>query len=253
MLAACVLATLGARTLVAGPREIADLPESPPTSSPANLSGRALAEAFTRVYLSWDPRRPQLRAEALRPLLSGGMGEDAGLRMPPGGPAWRVLWTAVLSDQERSAGGRLITVAAETNRGTVRLAVPVAPDPSGAFVVTARPAIVGAPRTDPGRAVPAPDVVENEALVAVARRTLANYLAGDRANLLADLAPGAVVVLPEPMGAVRVGEVTWVDRASGLVAVEAAASVRGRARAQLRYEIAVASQGRWLVSWIGTP
>lgn len=253
-LAGCVLIALGVRGLVTGPEEAPSVVPSRVSPAAADLSRMAVAEAFARVYLGSSPEQRGRRAAALRALLADGLDDEVGVLPPRAGSARRSLSTAIVAEAERPGGSRLITVAAETSDGTVYLAVPVAPDPSGAFVVIARPAMVGAPRGAPGPPLPTPESVADQALAAVARRSLANYLAGDRANLLADLAPGAVVSLPEPMRAIRVGDVTWVDRARGLVAVQVAASLRGGARAELRYEIGLVSQGeRWLVTGIGTP
>jgi hypothetical protein len=72
-----------------------------------------------------------------------------------------------------------------------------------------------------------------------------NYLAGRRDDLLADLAPGAVVSLPErPLRLRSTDAITWARRPR-LVAVEVEAPTGQRLT--LRYELAVARRDRWYV------
>jgi hypothetical protein len=246
LVAVAVLAVLGLRTLAAG-RPAA--PATPPDTAASDGAG-FLAEAFTRAYLSWDPRRPDARARALAPIASSELGEGARLQPPAAGPAQRVLWTSVLGVRAGAAGEMVVRVVADTTSGLRVLDVPVLRGRDGALAVAAPPALVAAPRTDPRLALSDPQQVRDGTLAAVVRRALAHYLEGDAFELEADLAPGAVVALPPPLARVRVGEVGWLSETEGRIAVTAEASLPGGARARLRYELVVAQEGRWLVHQI---
>jgi hypothetical protein len=249
LLALALLAALGLRDLVA--------PAAAPAPAPIvvqpaeDLGARAVAEAFARAYLAWDPGDPGDRSRALQKLAARDLGEGAGLRPPAGGPGQTVGWTAVLADRLGPGGTRVITVAADTSAGPRYLDVPVTREPGGALVVAADPALVGAPRGDPGRALREEEPIEDPALVVVVRRAVANYLTGDRDNLLADLAPGAAIVMPAALRGIQVGEVTWADRERVVAAVAVRALLPGGATAELRYVLALVDRGRWLVRSIG--
>ncbi len=89
--------------------------------------------------------------------------------------------------------------------------------------------------------------VEDRQLRAVCERVVRNYLAADRQDLQADLAPGARVSLPALRLHLRsVETVAWASASRVAVTVDAARP--GGALAALRYELAVLqSGGRWLV------
>lgn len=94
--------------------------------------------------------------------------------MPPRGQQ-QVLWSAAIQDQTDAHGDRVITVAVQTTRELLYLAVPV--HRTRFLVVSRYPALVGPPVSDPG---PAPDEerdVSDGALRAVAQRAVTNYLA----------------------------------------------------------------------------
>jgi conjugative transposon protein TcpC len=244
-----MLALLGLRGLVqGGSRTVRVL--APPAPAAEALPARALAERFARAYLSWDPRRPSAREDALAGLASPDLGPGAGLSPPATGPAQRVRFTQVVDERAGAGGTRVVTVATRTSRETVYLAVPVLVAPDGALALVQPPALVGPPLIDIERTAPDEAPVEDPALAEVARRAVLNYLTGDRANLVADLAPGASVVMPRPLAALSVERVSWADRARGLVSVAVRAALSGGARAELRYELAVVDQGRWLVQTV---
>ena len=238
-----VLSALGLRALVASPSQ-APLSGAGPAS--ADLEATGLAEAFARAYLSWDAERPQDRERALERLGTSAL--DAGIE-PPSEGHQRVLWTAPVAERAAPGGGRMITIAVALEGGPVlHLAVPIGRAPGDRPYVAERPALVGPPPLGdaPARATPPP--VEDPALVEVARRALANYVAGDGANLAADLAPEASVApLARPIAA-TVGEPAWIDRASGWLAVPVDAELPGGARADLRYELRAVWRERWLVA-----
>jgi hypothetical protein len=90
----------------------------------------------------------------------------------------------------------------------------------------------------------------------VAERALSNYLAGDRADLLADLDAGAVVSLPERRLTLReVREVTWAAPSRRLaLTVDARSPAPDGLDLTLRYELEVARRaGRWLVRSVHSP
>ena len=79
--------------------------------------------------------------------------------------------------------------------------------------MAAYPALVGATATDASAEPAEEEDVEDGELRAVCERAVANYLAGERRDLAADLTDGAVVSLPARRLAVRsIDGVTWVRR-----------------------------------------
>ena len=204
----------------------------------------AFAQGFARAYLTVDPARPEARERTLSAYLADPLEPDAGLA--PGRAAQRVLSTTVAGER-RERQRTLVTVAAETDRGLLHLAVPVTRDPRGFLAVASYPALVGPPPLARDLRSPDEDDVEDPALRAVAERAVRNYLAGRRDDLLADLAPGAVVSLPErPLRLRATDAITWA-RPRRLVAVAVEATDRTGQRLTLRYELAVARRDRWYV------
>ena len=248
VLAACgLLALAGARALLAPQPQLSAQPRS---VTPVDVAARSFAEAFARTYLTWNANEPEARERAIARVLGADVEPGGGLVVPPRG-AQRVSWTAVEGDRTASARRRIVTVVAETSRGPVHLAVPVSRDDRGLLFVSGVPAIVGPPaRTSTGAAPPEVEV-EDRALRAVGSRVVRNYLAGERDDLAADLAPGAIVSLPELRLKVRSTDaVTWVSEPRRL-AVALTASTTDGARLSLRYELGVARvSGRWVVRTI---
>jgi hypothetical protein len=248
VLAACgLLALAGVRALLAPQPQ---MPTQPRSAAAVDVAARAFAEAFAREYLNWNGSNPETRERAIARFLGAEVEPGAGLVVPPRG-AQRVSWTAVEGDRAAGERRRIITVAAETSRGPTRLAVPVSRDDRGLLFVSGVPAIVGPPaRTSTGAAPPELEV-EDRALRAVASRVVRNYVAGERDDLAADLARGAVVSLPELRLKVRSTDaVTWVSEPRRL-AVALTASTPDGARLSLRYELGVIRlSGRWVVRTI---
>ncbi len=140
-----------------------------------------------------------------------------------------------------------MTVAAGTSQGLVYLAVAVRRDERGLLSVSAAPALVGPPPVDRSADAPDEEEVEDPNVRAVADRAVRNYLAGQRENLLADLAPDATVSLPPQRLSVRSTEaVTWA-LPGRRVAVEVQAEDELRNRWTLRYELEVQRRDRWYV------
>ena len=243
-LAACViLAALGVRAL---------LVEEPPErrtdagSAMRDLAVEAFAEAFTRTYLTWDAEAIDERARALERYAprADAFALDSVPRRPQS-----VAWTAVVADTAVGGRRRRVTVTAETSTAIVHLAVTVGRDGRGSLFVELPPAIVGQPPVATTAQQRPEDEVDDAELRSVAARVVKNYLAREREDLAADLAPRAVASLPAmPMRAASVDGVTWVDEGRRRVAVTVTAAGRDGLRLALRYELAVTRRaGRWLV------
>lgn len=238
--AACVamLALAGLRAGLTAP------PGSPATRGAAagpSPALDALAEAFARAYLTPAPDR-QVR---LRAFLSASLDPEGGYS-PSAGRSPGVGWTAV-AGRRQEARRTVVTVAVELGADVVYLAVPVQRDERGFLSVSAYPALVGAPATDPSIDAPAEDEVADGELRAVAERAVRNYLAGERRDLAADLVAGAVVSLPaRTLTVASVESITWA-RTGRVVAVQVLARDADGGAWTLRYELAVVRRERWYV------
>src|SRR4051794_10120867 len=119
---ACVLSAAGLRSLLT-PRPVRSEPSRAPVSG--DTGARAVAEAFARAYLSFDPRRPELRSSRLADF---GAALDDPSASSSGRERRSVRWTTVVADHGASQRRRIITVAADDGRTVTYLAVPVARD-----------------------------------------------------------------------------------------------------------------------------
>ena len=244
ILALVLLAAVGVKATVA-PRTPAARPSRAPVVGGHDITEQGFAQAFARAYLSWDARRPDQHQRQVAAFLSAGLDGDGGLQLPPRGQQ-QVLWTAAIEDQPGAHGDRAITVAAQTTRQLLYVAVPVHRTARGFLVVPRYPALVGPPISDPGAAPAEERDVSDGALRAVAERAVTNYLAGQRTNLLADLDPGAVVSLPTATLAVR--SVRSITKAApDRVALEVNAADDAGIQWTLRYELAVVHRDRWYI------
>src|SRR4029077_7247955 len=101
----------------------------------------------------------------------------------------QVSWAEVASNQLALAGGRVITVAAQTDAqpAPVYLAVTVRHDPGRGLSLVGYPSLVGAPSIATHQPQPARATVDDPAVVEVATRVVRNYLAGNAQDLAADL------------------------------------------------------------------
>ena len=225
--------------------------EGTPAAEPVRAPGRALdqgalafAEGFARAYLAWGAKQPDQSERELAAYLSDELEPDGGLSPARGRRS--VLWTTVEGDSLRGRR-HTITIAAQTSAGLVHLAVPVERDRHGFLSVPAYPALVGPPATNTSARAPAEDEVEDPRLRAVVERALTNYLAGERRNLLADLAPEAVVSLPASALELRSArEITWA-RPGRTVAVLVEVVDAAGSGWTLRYELEVLKRERWYV------
>lgn len=209
----------------------------------ASIDG--FAEAFARTYLSFSPRDPAVREKQLR-----AFGFDVGaLTGDDGGERPRTIaWSAPVASSSGGRGRRIVTVLADDGRRRWYLAVTVARDRTGRLAVVALPAVVGPPAVRANVAA-APELeVDDPALTQVARRAVRHYVAGERTDLVADLAPRAAVTLPSlSLRVADVVAVTWAARPRR-VAVAVVAAASGGLRLTLRYELdMVRVAGRWLV------
>lgn len=244
LVAWAALAAAGLKSAVA--------PQSPAMVQPtaravSDTATQAFAEAFARAYLTWDARAPEAHERRVARFVGRDVEPGAGLVVPPTG-SQDVTWTAVVAERPVATQRRLVTVAAETSRGPVHLAVPVARDTRGALFVSSVPAVVGGPPRSTAGAGAAEVEVDERELRALAARVVRNYLGGERDDLAADLHPRAVVSLPDARLAVRSADaVTWVVRPRR-VAVQVTAEALGGLRLSLRYELGVLRMGgRWVV------
>jgi hypothetical protein len=153
-------------------------------------------------------------------------------------------------------GEHVYTVAVQTDRvGLLHLAVDVARDRDGTLRLGGYPALVGAPASGPMGQDPDERLrdVDDAALRETVTRALRNYLAGDAGQLIADLAPGTRVTIPDQRARMTALEdLKWAP-GSGSVLATAAASGAGGEQWQLRYELDVrSSSARWEVTAIET-
>lgn len=244
-----ILALLGARQIIF-PHDHPPPARSHPES---DLPLHAFATGFARAYLAYDAADPAARERALRSYLPDHLAPDAGFAPARGAQA--VLWAEVASDQEAIAGGRIVTVAAQTDAAPapVYLAVPLARARGGALTLIGYPAFVGPPLSTTATEERSHPPVTDPELADTARRVVANYLARSPVNLEADVSPDASVTFPtEPLAVTSSDEVVWAIAPGGravLISVEAT-DPRGNQHS-LVYELGVANrQGRWYVTWI---
>lgn len=247
--AVAILCVLGLRSIFAPPENAG----AGGATVVVDNASQDFAQRFARAYLTYDASRPQLRQRALRPVVPEDFDTEAGATAGRG--AQRVLWTQVASNQEAIAGGRVVLVAAgvSTQDEPIYLSVPV-DRVDGAIGLTAYPSIVGAPISSRG-ALPERVEVEDRETLVVARRAIANYLAGARQNLEADLAAGAVVSTPSrPLRLRSVDDVQWAaGEGSSAVLVSLTAADENRALWTLTYEIGVdRERGRVVVTFVET-
>ena len=250
VIAACmVLSAVGLRSLAKGPvRSLA----TPPKAMEADVTAAAFAEDFARTYLVWDARWPERHERMLRRFLGSDVDSGAGFVLPPSG-SQRVLWTAVVAQRAMDPRRRVVTVAAQTDRGRVHLAVSVSRDTRGLLFVSTPPAIVGPPPSTTNATSEPESEVEDRALRTVAARVVRNFLAREREDLAADLDARAIVSLPDRRLQVRSTDaITWVAEPRR-VAVGVTAGAKSEPRMSLRYELTVLRVGgRWLVRTVHT-
>ncbi|MBS1895435.1 MAG: conjugal transfer protein [Actinobacteria bacterium] len=235
-----ILCLAGLRSIFVPP---SDAPVGARTGPPTDYAEQNFALAFARAYLSYDAARPEEREAALRPFVGEGIEAGAGFT-PPDHGSQDVSWADVAQVQRPLAGGTAITVAAQLSDAEepVYLSVPVERGGGGAIFLAGYPSFVGAPLQSAAQiAGRAGQPVSDEAVTALVKRALGNYLAGDAEDLSADLAGAATVTLPGAgleLGGVE--ELDWVDGEGGgaVLATVSATDLRGGTYT-LRYEVGV--------------
>jgi hypothetical protein len=244
-----VLAAVGVKATLA-PRTAPIPTAAAPATDARDITAQGFAQAFARAYLSWDARDAAQHQRQVAPFLSGSLDGDGGLQLPAHGRQ-QVLWSTAIQDRPDTRRDRVITVAVQTTRQLLYLAVPVHRTERGFLVVRQYPSLVGPPVSDPSVAPAEEPDVTDDGLGAVAQRAITNYLGGERTNLLADLDAGAVVSLPTTTLEVRsVRSITHAAR--GRVAIEVSAGDAAGTLWTLRYELAVVHRDRWYVRTIQT-
>lgn len=243
-------------TCVVGVREIlvpdrAPLAPTPPVG--VDHAAHDLALRFARAYLAHDAARPDARERALSPLVPRDLGPDAGFLGERG--RRDVLWAHVAASEPTPGGGLRVVVAARTDVDPhpLHLAVPI-DRVRGRIRIAGHPALVGPPAVARGE-LPTREEVDDPELVALAQRVVTNYLAGERANLAADLLPRARVSLPgQQLRTREVIDVAWADgRGSGALVATVEATDGSGGLYTLAYELGVeVRRGRAHVSFVGT-
>lgn len=242
---ACVALTAAGLRATFAPTPAPLAGSAAPTTPRADVQSQALAEAFTRAYLTWDGGDASDRKLAR-------FGTTVEAPNVPAGVRQTIRWTGIAHVARTTRNRLVVTVFADTSSGPYSLAVPVGRGPHGTRRIVAPPAILGAVPIAPGREDRSAErEVEDLALVAVLRRTLRNYLAADGTDLAADLDSTAVVVTPDvPLSLRSVDPPTWVVTGRR-VGVTARVRTRAGVELTLRYELAVVRRaGRWLVQAI---
>jgi hypothetical protein len=245
-----VLSALGLRTLIA-PDHPALAPRKPP--APRDAASEDFALQFARAYLTYDAARPGARQAELAAFVPHDLDPDAGLTPDHG--SQHVLWAEVASNQTALAGGRVITIAAQTDTHPqpLYLAVTVRHDPGHPIALVGYPSLVGAPTVAADSPPPARGTVDDAAVTQVATRVVRNYLAGQAQDLAADLTGDAAVTLPTIALTVQsVDQVVWTGAgpSSGAVLATVTATDAVATTYRLTYELGIAYRERPYVDFI---
>lgn len=237
---ALILMAVGLRGIVSPPRAAAPLTTPALARDPA---AEDFALQFARAYLTYDAAKPQARERALVAFLPQDLDPDAGLI--PGRGAQHVLWAEVASNQLALAGGRVVTVAAQTDTHPqpLYLAVTVAHDANRPLSLVGYPSLIGAPSVAADSPAPERGTVEDPAVSQVATRVVRNYLAGQAQDLAADLTAQAAVTLPTLTLSVQsTDHVVWTGSgpSSGAVLATVTATDAVGTTYRLTYELGIA-------------
>jgi hypothetical protein len=237
---ALILMAVGLRAMVA------PSPAAAPSTTPAlarDPSVEDFALQFARAYLTYDATRPGAHGRALAPFLPHELDPDAGLVAARG--SQHVLWAEVASNQLALAGGRVVTVAAQTDTQSqpLYLAVTVRHDRGRPIAMVGYPSLVGAPSVTTNEPAPARASVDDPAVAQVVERVVRNYLAGNAQDLAADLTPDAAVTLPTIALSLQVTDpLVWTGGGPGSGAVLATVTAADGAGTtyRLTYELGIA-------------
>jgi Conjugative transposon protein TcpC len=242
-----ILAFAGARVAIFGapPPRI----ERYIDSETVDVGLEGFAQDYARAYLSWDSSDAAAHQQSLvrfNPRLA----QDPGT-MAPRSPQV-VSATEVVQDEASAVQGRIVTVEVTLAPGSrvEYLAVAVARSQNGSMAVLNFPSFVGAPSVQESPPHPTLQAVNDQELSTVVLRSLTNYVAGDSANLAADLAPGTQVTFPPNQLELTAssGQLSWTGPNGVLATVE----VRDQQGASytLTYEVGVQRSDRWYVNSI---
>jgi hypothetical protein len=209
------------------------------------LEEQGLAERFAAAYLTLVPGEDARREGRLRSL---GLVDSASLDDRVGRRPLGVTSTSVAAVRPVRSGGADVTVAVEVDGAWRFLSVCVRRR-QGGLIVDGPPAVVGAPPIALNELGQPEDEVQSGRLKAVVERVIRHYLAGDRPDLAADLAPRAAVSIPHTdLRMASVVATTWASPGTR-VAVTLRARGRDGLNLTLRYELEVVRRGgRWLVT-----
>jgi hypothetical protein len=217
-----------------------------------DLAAEGFARLFVRRYLTWEASEPEVRTRALGQFAGTGIEAGFGLQPPASGEE-QVQWTEVVQERAAAGGGRVYTVAAQTDAaGLVYVAVTVRRATGGALEMASYPAFVGPPASGPANIAGGLREVDDSALRTVVERALRNYLAGSGSELEADLSERARVSLPSwPLTLEAVQRLAWSgEGADGVAATVQARDGQG-ARYTLAYDLDVLQvAGRWEIAAI---
>lgn len=218
-----------------------------PVAAPATDQGAdGFAQAFTRAYLSWKADDSGAYQAAVSQYLSGA--EAQSLQAPGNGS--QTVQSTFVTGEQREGQQTLITIGAQTNHGLVYLSVPVARDRHGFLFIASQPAFVGPPASDTSASVSTGEQVNDPALQRVVNRSITNYLAGNRSNLLADLTQNALVSIPtQHLTVTDTQPATWVVPNRRVAIQVSADDTRGNTWT-LTYELSVEKLDRWYVQSI---
>jgi hypothetical protein len=246
---AIVLSLAGLRTVVFGAPAAKIERFYEPTSD--NVGTEAFAEAFARAYLTWSGSGDiQAYGQSLA-RYNPQFADSEGVQ--PSNAPERVTWASVVQDQPSALeGSRIVTVEMQLVPGdrTVYLAVPVNRAQNGALAVTTWPSFVGAPAVQAAPTMPNLTAVTDPNLITVVTRAITNYLADDKNDLQADLAPGTQVTYPAQQLQVSGPPVSVQSTGPGGVLITVRATDAQGAAYTLAYEVGVELTERWYVDSI---
>ena len=247
--AVLILSLVGLRDLIAPPQPV----RGGGREAAPDAAADDFALQFARAYLSYDAAKPERRERTLAAFLPSNFDPDGGFSPAEGSQS--VLWAEVASNQPALAGGRVITVAAQTSSQAqpVYLAITVRHDAGRPLELVDYPSFVGAPSVVREPRTVERGSVEGPAVVEVASRVVRNYLAGQVENLDADLTPAAVVTVPTiALQVESVDQVVWTGQGpdSGAVLVTVTALDGAGGTYRLTYELGVVVRERPYVDFV---
>jgi hypothetical protein len=249
-LAVAVVLVRGVAAIVAGPEPADHRVPAADRGGASDDEARAFVVRFVHAYLD-----PSSRGQITR-FLADGL-SDRVATVPPRSPGASVASTTVAREVSLGDSRALITVAALASDGTSRyLSVPVERDRHGGLAVSALPSFSPPPppAADQGEDVDPLTGPGAEAIGALVRRFLREYLSGADAGALAYLlAPDATVApMPPGLAVVSIDALDEVASSPGPAhrTVRASVSVRDRRTGSvypLSYRIDIGRRDRWHV------